>query len=142
MKARVQREDFDVGAELARLRAGNGSVGAVASFVGTVRDLGHGPALSSLTLEHYPAMTQQALESICDQARLRFDIIDCLVVHRYGELVLQDQIVLVAVTSAHRSAAFEACAFIMDYLKTQAPFLEKGGHVRRYPLGRGACRRR
>lgn len=122
---RVQREDFDAGAEIARLRAGQPAVGAVAAFIGTVRDLNDDATIGALTLEHYPGMTEKALAAIVDQARSRFDIVDALVVHRIGELVPTDQIVLVAVTSAHRGDAFDACRFIMDYLKTQAPFWKK-----------------
>jgi len=125
MPVRVQQQDFDVGAEVAALRAGRLDVGAVASFVGTVRHLNEGAGVSSMTLEHYPGMTERALEDICAQARQRWDILDVLVVHRYGELAPGDQIVLVAVTSAHRGDAFAACEFVMDYLKTQAPFWKK-----------------
>ncbi|HQY28146.1 MAG TPA: molybdopterin synthase catalytic subunit MoaE [Burkholderiaceae bacterium] len=125
MPVRVQQQDFDVGVEVSALRAGRLDVGAVASFIGTVRDLNEGAGVSSMTLEHYPGMTERALEDICVQARERWDILDALVVHRYGELAPGDQIVLVAVTSAHRGEAFAACEFIMDYLKTQAPFWKK-----------------
>ena len=125
MPVRVQQQDFDVGVEVSALRAGRLDVGAVASFVGTVRDLNEGAGVSSMTLEHYPGMTERALEDICVQARERWDILDALVVHRYGELAPGDQIVLVVVTSAHRGDAFAACEFIMDYLKTQAPFWKK-----------------
>lgn len=122
---RVQTEDFDVGAELAQLRAGKPELGAVAAFVGLVRDLNDGSAVSEMVLEHYPAMTQKALEAIVAQAHERWRIFDALVVHRIGQLKPTDQIVLVAVTSAHRGDAFHACEFIMDYLKTQAPFWKK-----------------
>ncbi|HLS57148.1 MAG TPA: molybdopterin synthase catalytic subunit MoaE [Zeimonas sp.] len=125
MPVRVQQQDFDVGAEVAALRAGRLDVGAVACFVGTVRDLNEGAGVSSMTLEHYPGMTERALEDICAQARQRWDILDVLAVHRYGELAPGDQIVLVVVTSAHRGEAFAACEFVMDYLKTQAPFWKK-----------------
>jgi len=125
MTVRVQQHDFDAGAEIAALRAGNLNVGAVASFIGTVRDLNEGTGVSSMELEHYPGMTERALEDICAQARGRWDILDALVVHRYGRLAPGDQIVLVVVTSAHRGEAFAACEFIMDYLKTQAPFWKK-----------------
>jgi len=125
MPVRVQQQDFDVGAEIAALRAGNPRVGAVASFIGTVRDLNEGAGVAAMTLEHYPGMTERALEDICAQARERWDIFDTLVVHRYGELGPGDQIVLVVVTSAHRGEAFAACEFVMDYLKTQAPFWKK-----------------
>jgi molybdopterin synthase catalytic subunit len=122
---RIQTEDFDVGREIAALRANNPQVGAVASFVGIVRDLSEGDAISTLTLEHYPGMTEKALAQICAEAKSRWDIYDTLVVHRVGELKPTDQIVLVAVTGAHRGEAFAACEFIMDYLKTQAPFWKK-----------------
>ena len=125
MPVRVQTTDFDVGAEIAALRAGDARVGAVASFIGTVRDINDGSGVSTLTLEHYPGMTEKALEAIVAQARERWDLIDVLVIHRIGEMAPTDQIVLVAVTSAHRGEAFEACAFIMDYLKTEAPFWKK-----------------
>lgn len=125
MPVRVQIEDFDLSAEVAALRADNPAVGAVAAFVGTVRDVNDGTGVNTLTLEHYPGMTESALEEICAQARSRWDVLDCLVIHRYGELRPQDQIVLVAVTSAHRGAAFAACEFVMDYLKTRAPFWKK-----------------
>ena len=125
MPVRVQQQDFDVGVEVSALRAGRLDVGAVASFIGTVRDLNEGAGVSSMTLEHYPGMTERSLEDICAQARQRWDIFDALVVHRHGELAPGDQIVLVAVTSAHRGEAFAACEFIMDYLKTQAPFWKK-----------------
>ncbi|ODS97937.1 MAG: molybdenum cofactor biosynthesis protein MoaE [Lautropia sp. SCN 69-89] len=125
MPVRVQQHDFDVGAEIAALRAGNLNVGAVATFIGTVRDLNEGAGVSAMTLEHYPGMTERALEDICMQARARWNILDALVIHRYGALAPGDQIVLVVVTSAHRGEAFAACEFIMDYLKTQAPFWKK-----------------
>jgi molybdopterin synthase catalytic subunit len=125
MAIRVQTQDFDVGAELASLRAGDARVGAVVSFVGTVRDMNDGAAVSEMELEHYPGMTERALEEIVAQAKSRWDIFDALVIHRVGPLKPLDQIVLVAVTSAHRGDAFAACEFIMDYLKTQAPFWKK-----------------
>jgi molybdopterin synthase catalytic subunit len=125
MAVRVQREDFDVGAEIARLRAGNPRVGAVASFVGVVRDLNEGADVATMSLEHYPGMTEKALAAIVEQARARWDLYDVLVVHRIGELKPADQIVLVVVTSAHRGDAFAACEFVMDYLKTEAPFWKK-----------------
>jgi len=125
MPVRVQSEDFDVGAELAQLRAGRPEVGAVAAFVGLVRDLNDGSSVAEMVLEHYPAMTQKALDGIVAQARQRWNIFDALVVHRVGRLKPTDQIVLVAVTSAHRGDAFQACEFIMDFLKTQAPFWKK-----------------
>lgn len=125
MTIRVQTEDFDAGAEITRLRAGNPKVGAVASFIGVVRDLNEGDAIAELTLEHYPGMTEKALERIVDEARSKWELYDALVVHRVGRLKPADQIVLVVVTSAHREEAFQACAFLMDYLKTRAPFWKK-----------------
>ncbi len=125
MPVRVQTEDFDVGAEIARLREGNPKVGAVVSFVGIVRDLNDGDAVATLTLEHYPGMTEKSLEDIVAQAQQRWDIYDALVVHRVGTLQPLDQIVLVVVTSAHRGESFRACEFLMDYLKTRAPFWKK-----------------
>lgn len=125
MSVRVQQQDFDAGAELARLRAGSRRIGAIASFIGTVRDLNEGEGVAAMTLEHYPGMTERALEDICAQARARWDIIDLAVIHRHGELAPGDQIVFVAVACAHRSEAFAACEFVMDYLKTCAPFWKK-----------------
>ena len=125
MTVRVQAADFDIGREIAALRAGNRAVGAIASFIGTVRDLNDGVEVNGMTLEHYPGMTERALEEIVAQARARWDILDALVVHRFGELRPLDQIVLVVVTSAHRGEAFAACAFIMDFLKTKAPFWKR-----------------
>jgi molybdopterin synthase catalytic subunit len=121
----IQPADFDLAAEVAALRAGDPGVGAVASFVGTVRDANDGSAVSSLELEHYPGMTERAIESMIDEAQRRFDIRAARVVHRVGRMLPGDQIVLVAVTSAHRGQAFQACEFLMDYLKTQAPFWKK-----------------
>ena len=121
----VQAEDFDVGAEVAALREGDGGVGAVAVFVGTVRDRSDGAAVASMELEHYPGMTESAIEAMIDQAFGRFDIRAVRVVHRVGRLAARDQIVLVAVASAHRGQAFQACEFLMDYLKTHAPFWKK-----------------
>ena len=105
--------------------AGRANIGALVSFVGQVRDINDGDTISALTLEHYPEMTEKALTSIEDEAKLRWDIIDSLIIHRVGTLKPLDQIVLVAVTSAHRGEAFKACEFIMDYLKTSAPFWKK-----------------
>jgi molybdopterin synthase catalytic subunit len=122
---RVQLEDFDVGAEIAALRGSDPRVGAVASFIGTVRDVNERTGVATLTLEHYPGMTERSLEDICARARSRWDILDVLVIHRHGRLQPLDQIVMVAVTSAHRGEAFAACEFVMDYLKTQAPFWKK-----------------
>ncbi len=125
MPVRVQCEDFDVGREIESLRAGDRRVGAVASFVGTVRDVNDDAQVAALTLEHYPGMTERALEAIVAEAKSRFDVYDALVVHRVGPLAPCDRIVLVVVTSAHRGEAFDACRFIMDYLKTRAPFWKK-----------------
>jgi len=125
MAVRVQTGDFDVGAEIAALRRANPKVGAVASFIGVVRDLNEGDDVATLTLEHYPGMTEKSLEAIVIEARSRWDIFDALIVHRVGELRPLDQIVLVVVTSAHRGESFAACEFIMDYLKTRAPFWKK-----------------
>jgi molybdopterin synthase catalytic subunit len=121
----VQTEDFDLSAEVARLRAGDAGVGAVAAFVGTVRDRNDGQGVSSMELEHYPGMTEKAIEAMIDSAQQRFNIRAVRVIHRVGHLQPQDQIVLVVVTSAHRGEAFQACEFLMDYLKTQAPFWKK-----------------
>ena len=152
MTVRVQHEDFDAGVEIARLRANNPNVGAVASFIGIVRDMNEGGAvgssmssppdaarpppagardelgaarLSSLTLEHYPGMTEKSLAAIAEQARARWHLLDILVIHRVGTLAPTDQIVLVVTTSTHRGDAFAACQFVMDYLKTDAPFWKK-----------------
>ena len=122
---RIQIEDFDLGAEVTALRNGNAKIGAIASFVGLVRDINDGAGVSTLTLEHYPSMTQKALAGIVDQAQARWEVIDATVIHRVGELKPTDQIVLVVVASGHRGDAFQACEFIMDYLKTQAPFWKK-----------------
>jgi len=125
MVIRIQEADFDLGAEIKEIRKGDLQVGAVVSFVGTVRDLNDGSQLTSMTLEHYPGMTEKALEEIADQAKSRWDIRNALIIHRIGPMLPEDQIVLVAVTSAHRREAFAACEFIMDYLKTAAPFWKK-----------------
>jgi len=122
MPVRVQEADFDLSTEINAFRADRPEIGAVAAFVGLVRDVNVGSAVSGLTLEHYPAMTQKALQGIVAEARQRWAIIDALVIHRVGRLQPMDQIVLVAVASAPRGEAFQACEFIMDYLKTQAPF--------------------
>ncbi len=121
----IQTADFDLGAEVAALRAADAGVGAVASFVGTVRDRNDGQGVSAMELEHYPGMTEKAIEAMIDQALARFDIRAARVIHRVGPLKPLDQIVLVVVSSAHRGAAFQACEFLMDYLKTQAPFWKK-----------------
>jgi molybdopterin synthase catalytic subunit len=127
MTARVaiQHEDFELSAEIAALRQGDARVGAVCSFVGTVRDRNEGDAVATLELEHYPGMTEKSIEAMIDAAMARFDIYAARVVHRVGLLQPLDQIVLVAVTSAHRGESFQACEFLMDYLKTQAPFWKK-----------------
>ena len=125
MPVRVQTQDFDISAEIAALRAGQAGVGAVASFIGTVRDSNDGSGVTTMSLEHYPGMTERAISDICDQARVRWRLLDTLVIHRVGELAPMDQIVLVVVTSAHRGDALAACEFIMDLLKTQAPFWKK-----------------
>jgi molybdopterin synthase catalytic subunit len=122
---RVQEADFDFGAEIAAFRADNPKIGAVASFLGLVRDVNDEAAVREMTLEHYPGMTEKALEEIVAEAKGRWDIFDALVIHRVGPLRPCDQIVLVAVSSAHRGEAFAACEFIMDYLKTRAPFWKK-----------------
>ncbi|HEV7821877.1 MAG TPA: molybdopterin synthase catalytic subunit MoaE [Burkholderiales bacterium] len=125
MPVRVQTEDFDTGREISQLRSGDARVGAVAAFVGVVRDMNDGSAVADMELEHYPGMTEKAIAEIIDQAKSRWDIFDVLVVHRVGRLHPTDQIVLVVVTSAHRGDAFSACEFVMDYLKTRAPFWKK-----------------
>ena len=122
MPVRVQSEDFDAGAEIARLRRGDPKVGAVAVFIGVARDVNDGAAVATLSLQHYPGMTEKALDGIVAEARTRWRLIDALVIHRIGELRPCDQIVLVAATSEHRGDAFAACEFIMDYLKARAPF--------------------
>ena len=125
MTVRVQTQDFDTGFELSLLRNARKDTGAVVSFIGQVRDLNEGDNVSQLTLEHYPGMTEKALEAIVSQAQSRWDIFDAIVIHRVGTLQPTDQIVLVVVSSAHRGEAFKACEFIMDYLKTEAPFWKK-----------------
>jgi len=125
LSVRIQHEDFDAGAEIGRLRAGDPRVGAVASFVGVARDRNDGAAVSSLVLEHYPGMTEKAIEAIVNQAKARWSVIEILVIHRIGELKPLEQIVLVVATSSHRGDAFAACEFVMDYLKTEAPFWKK-----------------
>ena len=126
MSVRVQKEDFDVTAELASMRlTGRGNVGAIVNFVGLVRNMNDGDAIQTLTLEHYAGMTEKALEKIETEAKARWDVLESRIIHRVGCLQPQDQIVLVAVSSAHRGDAFKACEFIMDFLKTQAPFWKK-----------------
>lgn len=128
LRVRIQHEDFDVTDEIAALRARDKRVGAVCSFVGTVRggyEGNNGPPVLSMELEHYPGMTEKSIEAMIDEAHRRFNIYGARVVHRVGLLQPGDQIVLVAVTSAHRGESFQACEFLMDYLKTQAPFWKK-----------------
>jgi molybdopterin synthase catalytic subunit len=124
-RVRIQTQDFDLSQEVAELRAKDQRVGAVCTFVGTVRDRNDGLSVSTLELEHYPGMTESSIEAMIDEAFKRFDIYGARVVHRVGPLQPLDQIVLVAVTSAHRGESFQACEFLMDYLKTQAPFWKK-----------------
>ena len=124
-QVRVQGDDFDLGAEVARLRADNPKVGAVVAFVGTVRDMNDGAAVAAMELEHYPGMTEQAIEAIVEQAKARWPLCAARVVHRVGALLPLDQIVLVATAAPHRGDAFAACEFIIDYLKTEAPFWKK-----------------
>ena len=121
----IQTQDFDLSAEIEALRAGDQRVGAVCSFVGTVRDRNDGLNVSELELEHYPGMTEKSIEAMIDEAHKRFDIYAARVIHRVGPLKPLDQIVMVAVTSVHRGESFQACEFLMDYLKTQAPFWKK-----------------
>ncbi len=125
MTIRIEAQDFELGAEIARLRTGQPQIGAVVAFIGTVRDMNDGSQVAEMTLEHYPGMTEKSIQTIVDQARLRWTLFDTLVIHRIGPLLPQDQIVLVAVTAAHRGEAFAACEFVMDYLKTEAPFWKK-----------------
>ena len=121
----IQTHDFDVSQELAALRAGDARVGAVCAFLGTVRERNDGSAVASMELEHYPGMTEKSISAMMDEAQKRFDIYAARVIHRVGLLHPEDQIVWVAVTSAHRGESFKACEFLMDYLKTQAPFWKK-----------------
>jgi len=125
MPVRIQTQDFDLSQEIKQLRAGDARVGAVATFVGTVRDRNDGSDVAAMTLEHYPGMTEKSLEEIIEKAKARWDIFDVLIIHRVGPLNIEDQIVLTAVTSAHRGEAFAACEYVMDYLKTLAPFWQK-----------------
>jgi molybdopterin synthase catalytic subunit len=124
-RVRVQGEDFDIGRELETLTRGRKDVGGLASFVGLVREANDGHQIHGMTLEHYPGMTEKALEDICTQAQGRWNILDVVVIHRVGSLQPGDRIVMVGVASAHRGDAFEACEFIMDYLKTRAPFWKR-----------------
>ena len=125
VRVSIQTEDFDLQQEVAALRAGDAGVGAVCCFIGTVRDRNDGSAVVSMELEHYPGMTEKAIEAMIDEAHRRFDILGARVVHRVGLLQPLDQIMMVAVVSAHRGQSFQACEFLMDYLKTQAPFWKK-----------------
>ncbi|MBI1398281.1 MAG: molybdopterin synthase catalytic subunit MoaE [Betaproteobacteria bacterium] len=122
---RVQTADFDAGREIAALRAANPAIGAVASFIGVCRDLNDGAAVEEMVLEHYPGMTEKSLARIAAEARERWDLIDILIIHRVGRILPTEQIVLVVVTSAHRGESFAACEYLMDYLKTRAPFWKK-----------------
>ncbi|MSQ50060.1 MAG: molybdopterin synthase catalytic subunit MoaE [Betaproteobacteria bacterium] len=124
MKIAVQRDDFDLGLEIKRI-ATNSKIGAIASFIGLVREVNDGATVGTMTLEHYPGMTEKALAAIVEEAQGRWQVLDCTVIHRYGELKPTDQIVLVVVASGHRGDAFAACEFLMDYLKTRAPFWKK-----------------
>jgi molybdopterin synthase catalytic subunit len=125
MVVRIQTEDFDVGVEVNAMRLSHPNIGAVVSFVGQVRDLNDGDHVAAMTLEHYPGMTEKSLSGIVEQALARWSIADALIVHRVGKLKPLDQIVLVLVASAHRKDAFAACEFMMDFLKTEAPFWKK-----------------
>jgi molybdopterin synthase catalytic subunit len=125
MMVRVQLEDFDLGAEVASLRRADPGIGAVAAFIGQVRDINDGATIGTLTLEHYPGMTEKSLVEIVEKAKSRWQFHDALVIHRIGELQPLDQIVLVAVAGSHRGECFAACEYIMDYLKTEAPFWKK-----------------
>jgi molybdopterin synthase catalytic subunit len=125
MTVRVQLEDFDLAAEINAMRLEKADIGAIVSFIGQVRDINDGDTIQTLTLEHYPGMTERALEAIEGEAKARWNITSSLIIHRVGTLKPQEQIVLVAVASAHRGEAFKACEFMMDFLKTQAPFWKK-----------------
>jgi molybdopterin synthase catalytic subunit len=121
----IQTADFDLAKEIAALRGDDKRVGAVCSFIGTVRDRNDGDSVASMELEHYPGMTEKSIEAMIDEAHRRFDILGARVIHRVGLLQPLDQIMMVAVISAHRGQSFQACEFLMDYLKTQAPFWKK-----------------
>lgn len=140
MSVRVQEADFDLGAEIAALRAGRPNIGAVASFIGTVRDINDGTGVSEMELEHYPGMTERSIAGLIQQAWARFDVRGVRVIHRVGPLKVSEQIVLVAVTSKHRGQAFQCAEFLMDWLKTQAPFWKKesAGGVSRWVDARSA----
>jgi molybdopterin synthase catalytic subunit len=125
MKILVQGAAFDLGSEVDAMRGGRTDIGAIASFVGLARDMNEGSGVAAMTLEHYPGMTEKALGRIVDEARARWSLLDVTVIHRVGRLLPGDPIVLIVVASSHRGEAFAACAFILDYLKTQAPFWKK-----------------
>lgn len=131
---RVQREDFDVGREIALLHENNAAIGGICTFVGLVRDFADGDTIAAMTLEHYPAMTEKALGDIEAEARARWPLDATVIIHRHGRLQAGDRIVLVGAASAHREAAFQACHFLIDWLKTKAPFwkLEEGAQERRW----------
>jgi molybdopterin synthase catalytic subunit len=122
---RLQQEDFDIGAEIAAVKAGRGDIGAVVAFLGTVRDRTGDASVEEMTIEHYPGMTEAELARIETEARARWPLQACTIVHRYGTLKAADNIVLVVTASAHREAAFKAAEFLMDYLKTRAPFWKR-----------------
>jgi molybdopterin synthase catalytic subunit len=122
---RVQREDFDVGTELGALTRGKTGIGGVASFIGLMRDVAEGTPIHAMTLEHYPGMTERELQRIEHEAQQRWPLLASLIIHRYGRLEPGDRIVLVATAAAHRAAAFQSCEFLMDYLKTEAPFWKR-----------------
>ena len=138
MSIRVQEQDFDIGAEMAALRKGRTDIGAIAAFAGLVRDHASGADVTAMTLEHYPGMTEKELARIEAEARARWPLLDCLIVHRIGRLLPGDTIVLVITAAAHRQAAFEAAQFLMDYLKTKAPFwkTEESGERRQWVSAR------
>jgi molybdopterin synthase catalytic subunit len=125
LKVAIQTQDFDLSEEVENLRMGNSKIGAICSFIGTVRDRNEGDQVATLELEHYPGMTEASINKMISEAQSRFDIFGAVVIHRVGLLKPLDQIVLVAVSSAHRGESFQACEFLMDYLKTQAPFWKK-----------------
>jgi molybdopterin synthase catalytic subunit len=125
LKVAIQTQDFDLSEEVENLRMGNSKIGAICSFIGTVRDRNEGDQVATLELEHYPGMTEASINKMISEAQSRFDIFGAVVIHRVGLLMPLDQIVLVAVSSAHRGESFQACEFLMDYLKTQAPFWKK-----------------
>ncbi len=125
LKVAIQTQDFDLSEEVENLRMGNSKIGAICSFIGTVRDRNEGDQVATLELEHYPGMTEASINKMISEAHSRFDIFGAVVIHRVGLLMPLDQIVLVAVSSAHRGESFQACEFLMDYLKTQAPFWKK-----------------